>query len=163
MFMADGFSIIAFLGGIKTAKETLTLMLDASNTLEKAELEYKIASLTKTLIELENQARDFEKVIQVKDAEIERLRTLLNTKASTQTDDLPDECILILEILSKELDPPTAQQIASKLEESIPKVEYFLDILKNNKLLTSSFNYRTGRFYRLNESGRKVLVEKKLL
>ncbi len=101
--MPEGFSILAFLGGLKTAKETLTLILDAPKTLEKAELECKIASLTKTLTELETQARDFEIMIQGKDTEIERLKTLLSAKELPQSDDLPEECISILKILGKRL------------------------------------------------------------
>jgi hypothetical protein len=40
--MPDGFSILAFLGSIKTAKETVTLILDASRTLEKQNWNIKL-------------------------------------------------------------------------------------------------------------------------
>ena len=97
--MPEGSSILAFLGSIKTAKETLTLILDSPKTLEKAELEYKIASLTKTLTELENQARDFEKAIQEKDKEIERLKSVPKPQTYIQTNNLPEECIKIMQFL----------------------------------------------------------------
>ena len=78
--MPDIATISAFLGSIKTAKEHLTLIYDAPKTLEKTELEYKIASLTKILTELENQARDFEEIIQGKNNKIIELENLLAFK-----------------------------------------------------------------------------------
>lgn len=78
--MPDGFSIFSFLGSIKTAKETLTLIINAPRTLEKTEFEYKIASLMKTLSELETQALEFEKIIQERDKQIKELEDLLKFK-----------------------------------------------------------------------------------
>lgn len=78
--MPDGFSIATFLGGVKTAKETLSLIINSKGTLERTEFEYKIASLTKTLTELENQVRGFESIIQEKDKKIKELEDLLTLK-----------------------------------------------------------------------------------
>ena len=79
--MPDGFSIITFLAAITHAKNTATLILDAPKSLEKAELEYKLAALTKTLTQLEIQARDFEQMLQEKDLRITEFEDLLKFKS----------------------------------------------------------------------------------
>jgi septal ring factor EnvC (AmiA/AmiB activator) len=161
--MPEPASLTAFLGSIKTAKEIIQAIIDAPKSLEKAELQYKIASLTKSLAELETQAVNFNKQIQEKDSEIERLKKLLEIKTETQDFDLPEECISILKILSEGLDYPTTENIASAIRISKQKAEYFLDILKNHMLLTESLNYNSGVFYEINKDGRKFLAEKDLL
>lgn len=105
----------------------------------------------------------FKKSSGEKDAEIERLKKLLEIKTQAQDSDLPEECISILKILSNGLDYPTPDIIASSMKISNQKAEYFLDILKNQMLVTESFKFNMGVFYEINKNGRKLLSEKDLL
>lgn len=165
--MPDIATISAFLGSIKTAKETLTLILDASKTLEKAEREYKIAALTKTLTELENQALNFDKILREKDEEIQRLKNLLSKKTTLPIINLPEECIEILKLLSKSEDEFPLYHIAQTLKQNFQwgeqKTRYFLDKLENAHLITPIYRPIKGEAYSLNEKGREVLFEKRLL
>ena len=160
--MPDGFSILAFLGSIKTAKEAAALILDASKSREKAELEYKIAGLTKTLTELENQAQNFEKLIQAKDTEIERLKTSFETTQLPQISDLPKECIEILKSFNKTSDEVEIWEIADYLQISEQKIEYFLKKLVKLELV--DIYYYVGKStYSLSDMGREYLFNNNLL
>ncbi len=148
---------------IKTAIDIAKTINEADKLFEKAELKLKIAELMEVLAKAKTDMILTQELIQDKDAEIQKLEKLLSAKQSSQTDALPDECISILKLLSRNFEYPIAQHIASELKISTHKAQYFLDILKTHKLLTERTNYQIGKVYNLNELGRKFLVEKGLL
>lgn len=160
--MPDIATISAFLGSIKTATDLAKAIRSADSSLEKAELKLKIAELMESLSDVKIQAVDIKELIQEKDAEIEKLNTLLNAKLFPQTDNLLKECIEIFKSFNKTSDEIEVWELAEHLQMSEQKTEYFLSKLVDIEFIDQS-HYVGKSTYSLNQKGREYLFKNNLL
>ena len=160
--------ITTALASLKTGYEIKKLAGNLDSEVQQSELRIEIRKLQESLIEthdvLFNAKREIlenRELLQEKDEEIKRLKSLLQTKNPFQTSDLPNECFDILKLFAQyaSLYPNEIEQI---LKISNQKAKYFLDLLKNERLI-SSFLDRLFTKYQLTEKGRKFLYDNDLL
>ena len=77
-------------------------------------------------------------------------------------DELPIECIDILKYLGSR-DKRPSQQIASNFNMPEQRIQYFLDLLYERRLVQKALRIGGGSLYSLSKSGRKLLYERGLL
>lgn len=93
-----------------------------------------------------------------------KLKTTEDQKVSSSDTNLPSEGINILKFLAQHSeDGSTTEELASHLGVSDQKMKYFLDLLKNAKLLSRSLYFGSPTIYSLNQAGRKYLFDRGML
>lgn len=88
-----------------------------------------------------------------------------DTAQATVTDsDIPPHAIKILQILARDgRDRPTASELAGDLKLRDQKVQYYLDLLKEQGLVDRTLIMGRSPMWYLTSNGRKLLVEMNLL
>jgi hypothetical protein len=77
---------------------------------------------------------------------------------------IPQECINILEVLSKKTGgDPNENELAGYFRMNKERMKYFLDILLENKMVNRTMTINSPSTYYLTKSGRKFLFENNLL
>ncbi len=162
---------------IKTTLEINKVVKDTDLQIEKGKSNIQVLELQEKLIEAKDlllKAREEiiqnRNAIQEKNSEISRLNSLIENKSKkllegniiSQHDDLPNECLEILKLLTKaeELD---SFSIAHYLQMPEQKVKYFSNKLENRGLISYGVQTEVGAMYHLNEKSREFLFDKGLL
>lgn len=160
--------ITTALATLKTGFEIKKLAGNLDSEIQQGELRVEIRKLQQSLIDVQdvllNAKREIienRDLIQEKDTEIKRLKTLLSQKSSRKIENIPDESIKILELLSKVSEPVFLFHIVEVMQIDPQKTNYFLDELKKAGFVDHSnkLPWEQDETYSLNEEGRKYLFE----
>lgn len=160
-------SITTALATLKTGFEIKKLAGNLDSEIQQGELRVEIRKLQESLIDVQDVLLKAKReilgnrdLIQKKDTEIKRLKTLLSQKSSRQLENIPDESIKILELLSKVSEPVFLFHIAQVMQIPSQKTKYFLDELEKAGFVDhNNLPWEQDETYSLNEEGRKYLFE----